>query len=212
MTQPVAQRMAGWMLLALLASVLCFRPDAVLADDGGAWHSLPSPDQSDWSRKRLSRYATLDQSALGEPLAVIRVPDLDVAAQVYPDVFKEALEAGAAWVSGTTRPGEVGNIAIAGHRDSFFRPLENIPLGTHIGLTMADRELQFAVTSVKIVDPLDVSPLAPTDRMTLTLITCHPFRYQGYAPDRYIIRAEVVEGSEPHADPAEPALRTIPAN
>jgi LPXTG-site transpeptidase (sortase) family protein len=139
------------------------------------------------------------------------VPDLEVAAQVYPDVHTEALEAGAAWVSATTPPGKRGNIAIAGHRDSFFRALENIPLGTRISLTTAERELLFTVTDVEIVDPLDTSPLAPTETTTLTLITCHPFRYQGYAPDRYIIRAEILEDSQTQTEPAESALRTIPA-
>jgi len=210
-TQPIVGRAAGLVLLALLSVVFAFGTDAAPADDSGVWYALPSPDQSNWSSKRLSRYGMLDRSPLGEPMAVIRVPDLEVAAQVYPDVHKEALEAGAAWVSGTTRPGDAGNIAIAGHRDSFFRPLEGIPLGTRISLTTPDGELRFAVTSVEIVDPLDTSPLAPTKTTTLTLITCHPFRYQGFAPDRYIIRAEVLEESTTQADRANSALRTIPA-
>ncbi len=176
-----------------------------------AWFRLPDPDTSAWSSKRLSRQAELDYDGLGDPIAVIRVPDLAVAAQVYPDTHKHALEAGAAWVSATTRPGGGGNIAIAGHRDSFFRPLEGIPLGTRISLTTPGDELLFAVTNVEIVDPLDTSSLAPTSTTTLTLITCHPFRYHGYAPDRYIIRAELVDKSLAHAEQVESALRMTTA-
>ena len=207
--QPLTGHAARLALLALLSFSCALHSHDVQADD--TWYRLPDPDQSDWSSKRLERYSQLDRSRLGEPLAIIRVPELAVAARIYPDVYNDALEAGAAWVSATSRPGEVGNIAIAGHRDSFFRPLEGIPLGTRISLTTAEMELKFAVTSVEIVDPLNTSPLAPTATTTLTLITCHPFRYQGFAPDRYIIRAELLEELQPHAERAESASRTTPA-
>ena len=168
---------------------------ATYADDGGIspWYSLPNPDQSDWSAKRLSHYQKLDTSGLGEPIAILNVADLDVAAHVYADSQTSALEAGAAWVSGTTVPGSSGNIAIAGHRDSFFRPLEGIPLGTEIQLTTSEGTQRFEVVQVDIVDALNVQPLLATEHTVLTLITCHPFRYQGYAPDRYIVRAKLIE-------------------
>lgn len=195
--------------MALVFALLLSMEGAAFADDG--WSRIPAPDTSDWSNKRLRRHAELDYSGLGAPIAVIRVPDLGVAAQVFPDVHTQALEAGAAWVSGTARPGETGNIAIAGHRDSYFRPLEDIPLGTRISLTTPETELSFTVTDVQIVDPLDTSPLSQTTTTTLTLITCHPFRYQGYAPDRYIIRAKILDESKPQPDQAKSALRTTPA-
>lgn len=200
------------LLLAALALVPAGHADGDAAATAGvgSWYALPSPDQSDWSPKRIQRHAALDPTRFGEPLAVIRVPDLAVAAQVFSDVDNQALEAGAAWVSATTRPGETGNIAIAGHRDSYFRPLEDIPLGTRISMTTSQGERFFTVSSVEIVDPLDTSPLAPTAETTLTLITCYPFRYKGFAPDRYIIRA-VLNDSITQAEPADSALRTIPA-
>ena len=168
-----------------------------VANPGGvalsSWFALPPPDQSDWSGKRISKYAELANHDLGEPMAVIRVPSLSVAAPVYPDSEPMALEAGAAWVTGTAGPGRAGNVAIAGHRDSFFRPLENIPISTRIELSTANLQQTFEVSSVRIVDALDISPLDPSDEAQLTLITCHPFRYQGFAPDRYIIRARLLE-------------------
>ena len=36
----------------------------------GSWYALPSPDQSDWSPKRIQRHAALDPTRFGEPLAV----------------------------------------------------------------------------------------------------------------------------------------------
>jgi LPXTG-site transpeptidase (sortase) family protein len=168
---------------------------AAYAVDGGIspWYSLPNPDQSDWSAKRVSYYQKLDATGLGEPIATLNVPDLGVAAHIYADSHSSALEAGAAWVNGTTIPGSSGNIAIAGHRDSFFRPLEGIPFGTEIQLTTSEGIQSFEVVQVDIVDALDIRPLEATDTTVLTLITCHPFRYRGYAPDRYIVRAKLIE-------------------
>jgi LPXTG-site transpeptidase (sortase) family protein len=187
----------------LLIIALLFTGE-VLADDfvaaevslGGStvadWFALPPPDQSDWSSKRIQKYATLHNYDIGEPQAVIRVPALEVAAPVYPDSQFMALEAGAAWVSTTAYPGNSGNAAIAGHRDSFFRPLEGIPLGTEIELVTESGVQTYAVRSVRIVDALDVSVLEPSAEAMLTLITCHPFRFQGYAPNRYIIQATLI--------------------
>jgi sortase A len=89
----------------------------------------------------------------------------------------------------------VGNIGISGHRDSFFRPLKDIKLGDKIEMRTPDGIQDFEVTDINIVDALDVSVLDPTDTTVLTLITCHPFYYVGYAPDRYIVKATPVDDS-----------------
>ena len=48
-----------------------------------------------------------------------------------------------------------------------------------------------------MVGPNDVV-LDPTDRPTLTLITCYPFTYVGKAPRRFIVRAERTTTAEPN--------------
>ena len=189
----------------LISTLLCLLLADPVETGVSNWFALPAPDQSDWSNKRIRKYADLSNHDLGEPQAVIRVPSLSVAAPIYPDSQAMALEAGAAWVTGTARPGGAGNVAIAGHRDSFFRPLEGIPIGTQIQLTTPQGEQTYAVSSVRIVDALDISPLDPSDAPMLTLITCHPFRYQGYAPDRYIIQATLVEDTSTGDDLAKSA-------
>ena len=174
--------------LFIFAVATVFAADARAAD----WAAVPPPDQSDWSPTRIAKHATLHKYDLGDPEAVLRVPGLGVAAVVYADTHPMALEAGAAWVSTTAYPGELGNAAIAGHRDSYFRPLEDIPLGTRVEVVTDSKVQTYVVDKVHIVDALDVSVLAPTEEATLTLITCHPFRFEGYAPDRYIIHATLV--------------------
>ena len=170
---------------------------AALADDLSLsavqdWYLLPEPDQSDWSNKRRSGYAKMTENSLGVPEAVLKVPDLGLSVAVYDNAQRPALELGAGWVEGTAKPGESGNVAIAGHRDGFFRPLEQIRTGQEIVLVTAEQSLRYLVDDVSIVDPLDVSVLEPSSQSMLTLITCYPFRYVGFAPDRYIVRARLL--------------------
>jgi sortase A len=164
----------------------------------GDWFYLPKPDQSDWSTKRIANFEKFRE--LGVPQAVIRVPSKRIEAAVYPDTVPGSLEAGVAWVTSTPKPGSPGNVAIAGHRDSFFRKLEGISKGTRIDLQTEAAVLVFEVESIEIFDPLDTSPLAQTPEDVLTLITCHPFYYEGYAPDRYIVRATRVRTSTAAAE------------
>jgi len=127
------------------------------------------------------------------PLALLSVERLNLKAPVYLGTHRKTLDRGLGVVEGTTHPGEVGNIAISGHRDSFFRVLKDIKLGDRIKMQTPEGLEDFQVSEITIVDALEVSVLDPTDTTVLTLITCHPFYYVGYAPDRYIVRATPVD-------------------
>ena len=159
-----------------------------------AWHQVPPPDQSGWSSKRLAMFAEAKESINVEPYAVLEIPSAAIEVAVYPDTVRGSLEGGVAWVSGTAAPGARGNAVIAGHRDGYFRTLEGIDIGTRVHVRTASRHWSYKVSEIEIVDALDMRPLDPSDDPTLTLITCYPFRYQGYAPDRYIVRATIEQG------------------
>ena len=83
-----------------------------------------------------------------------------------------------------------GNVALAAHRDTFFRPLKDIVAGDEIDVVTPRGQFVYDVTGTSIVDPDDTSVLNPTEGPTLTLITCYPFDYIGHAPKRFIVRAE----------------------
>src|SRR6185436_8758444 len=57
----------------------------------------------------------------GEILGRLEIPDLNFSVMVLEGVGDEVLMAGAGHVPGTSHPGAVqnGNVAIAGHRDTF---------------------------------------------------------------------------------------------
>ncbi|MBI3049245.1 MAG: class D sortase [Acidobacteria bacterium] len=87
------------------------------------------------------------------------------------------------------RPGDAGNIGLAGHRDTFFRRLENIQARDEIRIVSPHGTFRFRVQDTRVVSPKDTWVLNPTRAATLTLVTCYPFTYLGSAPDRFIVRA-----------------------
>jgi LPXTG-site transpeptidase (sortase) family protein len=85
---------------------------------------------------------------------------------------------------------------IAGHRDSFFRPLRNVKVGDEILLDTPRRRLYYRVPSLGVVKSNELSVLNATADPTLTLITCYPFWVLGQAPDRFVVRATRIADHE----------------
>ena len=156
-----------------------------------------TPDQSEWSVKQIANYEKKKNTG-DLPLAMLKIERLNLEAPVYLGTDRVTLDRGVGIIESTAYLGEVGNIGISGHRDGFFRPLKDIKLGDVIEILTPTGVQEFEVSDITIVDALEVSVLDSTDTTVLTLITCHPFYYQGYAPDRYIVRAIPV-GTEANA-------------
>jgi len=88
-------------------------------------------------------------------------------------------------------PGRMGNVGLAGHRDTFFRALRNIQQDDDIELQTEEGTYRYVVESTMVVAPRDVDVLAPSNQETLTLVTCYPFYYVGSAPKRFVVRAAI---------------------
>src|SRR5512138_2352197 len=113
--------------------------------------------------------------AFPDALALLRVDRLGWSVTVRKTTDSSDLARGAGWISGTALPGESGNIGIAGHRDTFFRPLASIRIGDELTLLTPSSKTRYKVTSTKVVDPNEVGVLLPSSTPTLTLVTCYPF-------------------------------------
>jgi len=156
----------------------------------GRLFRTPNIDQSLWSAHRTKLYQPrLGKS--GEALAVLRIPSLRLEAPVLEGTDEFTLNRGVGRITGTSHPGQAGNIGIAGHRDGFFRPLKGISLGDSIELVTTSGTDVYAVDRVRIISPADVSVLAPKKEPSLTLVTCYPFYFVGPAPQRYIVEASL---------------------
>ena len=122
----------------------------------------------------------------------MQVERLGVSVVVMEGTSDKTLRRAVGHIAGTALPGRSGNIGIAGHRDTFFRPLRNIQSNDVITLTTRSGEYRYRVVSTKIVHPDNVAVLNSDGNEILTLVTCYPFYFLGSAPQRFIVRAERV--------------------
>lgn len=115
---------------------------------------------------------------------------LGVSVIVAEGVDGRTLRRAAGHIPGTALPGQIGNIGISGHRDTFFRPLRNIRRNDVIAVITPLGDYHYRVLSTSIVSPQQVQVLDPATTEILTLVTCYPFYFVGAAPARFIVRAE----------------------
>jgi sortase A len=152
-----------------------------------------SVDQTLWSPQRIAAWHTAMAEDAPPPLAVLRIPRIGLEVAVLEGTDELTLNRAVGHIAETARPGEDGNAGLAGHRDSYFRGLKDIAAGDLIELeTLTGKEI-YRIERTWIVEPEDVSVLDPTPRRSLTLVTCYPFYFVGSAPQRFIVRAEVVD-------------------
>lgn len=158
-------------------------------------HAIAAPEQALWSNARIRAYAqhSQDPESVRElPVALLRIPRVELEVPLYAELNERNLNRGAAWVEGTATPESLGNVGIAAHRDGYFRTLQDVVVGDTIELALPNQQRDYRITQLSIVDPTDVSPLHPTAQAALTLVTCYPFHFVGSAPQRYIVRAEII--------------------
>jgi sortase A len=140
-------------------------------------------------------------AARGAWLARLDAPSVRLSTTVLEGSDDDTLLGAAGHIEDTAFPGQPGNIGIAGHRDTVFRPIRNIHVGDPLVLTTTDRVFRYRISNTMVVNPSDVQVLDPTEQPALTLVTCYPFAFVGHAPRRFIVRAELVgEDTRPPRD------------
>ena len=125
----------------------------------------------------------------GTPLGRIEISTIGLAAMILEGTDARTLRRAVGHIPGTPLPGQRGNVAITGHRDTFFRPLLNIRKDDEIRLTTLSGSYRYLVDYIKVVEPEDTEVLDNSDDAILTLVTCYPFYFVGPAPKRFIVRA-----------------------
>jgi len=106
----------------------------------------------------------------------------------------EQLKKGVGQHLGSVNPGEQGNLVLSAHNDIFgelFRHLDRLKPGDEIRVMTNTQEFVYIVTGLKIVEPTDVSVMGPTEKPTITLISCYPYLIDS---QRIVIFGELHEG------------------
>jgi sortase A len=126
------------------------------------------------------------------PVGRIEIPQIGLSAMVLEGTDGSTLRLGVGHILGTPLPGEPGNVALAGHRDTFFRDLRNVREQDQIILTTLEGSFHYDVDLVEVVEPENTSVLRDSGSPTLTLVTCFPFYYVGPAPKRFVVQAHLI--------------------
>jgi sortase A len=147
------------------------------------------PNFALWSGDRIKAFEDALKLRLSPPLAILRIPRLNLEAPLLNGTDDITLNRGVGWIEGTAPVGDKGNIGIAGHRDGFFRGLKGIKVGDRVDLEGLRSTGTYIVDQLQIVNPNDVTVLLPRPKPSLTLVTCYPFYFIGNAPQRFIVHA-----------------------
>ena len=127
--------------------------------------------------------------ALGSVLGRIEIGRIGVAVIIVEGTNGRTLRRAVGHVPGTALPGERGNVALTGHRDTFFRALRNVRENDEVTLTTLNGSYRYRVDSMKVVTADDIEVLSDSVEPILTLVTCYPFYFVGPAPKRFVVRA-----------------------
>ena len=122
----------------------------------------------------------------------LEVEAIGLKVPILSDYQSASLLQGIGYIPGTAMPGGLGTLGLAGHRDTYFRPLSRIKKGMDVQVADGTGTYHYSVDSMEIVKPEDVAVLDIKDRPELTLVTCYPFHYIGSAPLRFIVHAHLL--------------------
>jgi sortase A len=139
---------------------------------------------------RLSEPHVLSE---GDVIGEIQVPRLGLSAIVVQGDSHASLRHAVGHMPKSALPGQWGNVALAGHRDTIFRPLRDIQLGDEIRFKTPAQSFEYIVESIEVVAPTEIRVLQASSGHDLTFITCFPFYYVGPAPKRFVVRAREVD-------------------
>ena len=141
--------------------------------------------------------------AYGQAWGILRIPRLGAtwSKPIYEGVGLDVLANGLGHYPGTNLPGEIGNVAIAGHRAGHGNPLIDIDAiqdGDLMVIETREAYFVYKVDRHEIVEPTDIAVIAPvpgqpnavpTERH-FTLTSCNP-RYG--SSHRWIVYSTFVE-------------------
>jgi sortase A len=138
----------------------------------------------------------------------LEIPALHLSVPIAYGIETKSLLRGVGHVNGTALPGGLGTVVLAGHRDTYLRPLAHVAKGMKILLVGSNGAYRYTVDRWEIVTPEHVEVIATQSRPELALITCYPFYYIGPAPRRFVVHAHL-ESVAPQLSPGTIKARSF---
>lgn len=129
---------------------------------------------------------------IGDAIGILQIPNLGIETVILHGDSPKILRLGVGHPPETSMPGDNGNVVIAGHRDTFFRPLRLVRDEDLITIRTQRGTHVYQIEYTAIVSPKEVWVLQSSGKHELTLLTCYPFDFIGPAPNRFVVRAHEI--------------------
>jgi sortase A len=136
----------------------------------------------------LNPYAAVPVTQIG----TITIPKIGLVHPIYEGVWLTVVDHGPGHWPGSAMPGRIGNTVFAGHRVTHTHPflnLDQLAVGDRVIFDMRYGTYTYAVTSITVVYPDQLSITDPTRRPTMTLFACHP---KHSAAQRIVVKGKLV--------------------
>lgn len=151
----------------------------------------PGPKDPYWS--------LLDPDGTGV-MGYLEIPKISLRLPIYHGTGDAALQKGIGHLAGTSLPvgGSGTHCVLSGHRGLpsalLFTDLDQLETGDTFTLYVLDQRLSYQVDQILVVEPEDVSALAPEDgKDYVTLVTCTPY---GVNTHRLLVRGSRIEDTQ----------------
>lgn len=151
----------------------------------------PGPKNPYWS--------LLDPDGTGV-MGYLEIPKISLRLPIYHGTGDAALQKGTGHLAGTSLPvgGSGTHCVLSGHRGLpsalLFTDLDQLETGDTFTLYVLDQRLSYQVDQILVVEPEDVSTLAPEDgKDYVTLVTCTPY---GVNTHRLLVRGSRIEDTQ----------------
>jgi sortase A len=160
------------------------------------WVSITIWSAHSYQKAQGERLANLEHTltqrrvlSAGDVVGKISIPRLGMSAIIAEGVDEATLRRAVGHFPESSIPEKKGTVALAGHRDTFFRSLAHIRLHDQIELETPNGIYRYKVIRTEVVTPEHIEVVRSSSQSDLTLVTCYPFRYVGQAPERFIVQA-----------------------
>lgn len=133
------------------------------------------------AEEEIEEVPVIDQPAINPltPMGIIKIGKINLKLPIYDGTSERYLKVGSGRIKGTSNIGEIGNIALAGHRSRtfgrFFNRLNELEIGDEIIIEEGNKTYVYTVYKTHIVEPTDITVLYRNNKdRVLTLVTCDP--------------------------------------
>jgi sortase A len=156
-----------------------------------AWWSSAKFQASETKRLETLQHLPAQERVLhrGDPFGKISIPRIGLSAIVAEGIDERTLGHAVGHFPASSTPENLGTVALAGHRDTFFRGLSRVRVKDRITLETPQGKYQYEVVRTRVVGPEHIELVESSSESDLTLVTCFPFHYIGPAPKRFIVQA-----------------------